>query len=206
MSAPFSRASFVLSDTRMGGNLRIIAWFWMVFSGGARAAIGSGRTVSQEPVRPARRLWQVVIGNRQFRRWTLAGLWVDILDTARTTRGSRPTSCRWSTSNRSGASGPGETCEGDRRRSSCGGRKRGIADKRLLTLLTRCERTERCVRLSTWSPRLCATWGSGASTSSGIAVGSRQQNRRQFPWLHPHMVTPSVNMTRDNRRLHHAPP
>ena len=52
----------MLSDTRMGGNLRIIAWFWMVFSGGARAAIGSGRTVSQEPVRPARRLWQVVIG------------------------------------------------------------------------------------------------------------------------------------------------
>ena len=34
---------------------------------------------------------------RQFRRWTLAGLWEDILDAARTMRGSRQTSCRWST-------------------------------------------------------------------------------------------------------------
>ena len=37
---------------------------------------------------------------RQFRRWTLAGLWEDILDAARTRRGSRRTSCRWSTSSR----------------------------------------------------------------------------------------------------------
>lgn len=34
---------------------------------------------------------------RQFRRWTLAGLWEDILDAARTTRGLHPTSSRWST-------------------------------------------------------------------------------------------------------------
>ena len=34
---------------------------------------------------------------RQFRHWTLAGLWEDILDAARTTRGLRPTSSRWST-------------------------------------------------------------------------------------------------------------
>lgn len=39
MSGPSSRASFLPSDTRMGGSLRIIVLFWMVYSG------------SQEPVR-----------------------------------------------------------------------------------------------------------------------------------------------------------
>ena len=72
MSGPSSKALFVPSGTRTGVDLRIIAKFWMAFSGSARTS-APWRGLPEEFGK-----WSSVY--RQFRRWTLAGLWEDILD------------------------------------------------------------------------------------------------------------------------------